>query len=304
MTENTLKRAFATTKSGSVVKSTKGLKKPIVISALHIEDNTQTQTTDAAPTKKPIVQQKRRKIQSDTSPLISAKPSINSPREDTSQQLSSVNATRPVEPHVTNAPLVSPTDGHVVTAYEPETRTTNTAAIPPPTATTSNVLEEAVAHLIAVDTTHRLAAVISVYPCPVFTPAALNEPWDPFSSLSSGIISQQVSGAAAKSIKNKFISLFPESTPNFPPPSVVAVTSIPTLRSAGLSHRKAEYIQGLAEKFVSGELDTDMLARASDDEVMERLVAVRGLGRWSVEMFSFFDMKRMDVFSTGDLGIQ
>ncbi len=76
------------------------------------------------------------------------------------------------------------------------------------------------------------------------------------------------------------------------------------LRQAGLSGRKAEYIKGLAEKFVGGELNAEMLIRAGDEEVLEKLTAVRGLGKWSVEMFACFGLKRMDVFSTGDLGVQ
>ena len=79
---------------------------------------------------------------------------------------------------------------------------------------------------------------------------------------------------------------------------------LPTLRTAGLSQRKAEYISGLAEKFTNGELSAQMLVSASDEELIEKLVAVRGLGRWSVEMFACFGLKRMDVFSTGDLGVQ
>lgn len=63
-------------------------------------------------------------------------------------------------------------------------------------------------------------------------------------------------------------------------------------------------INGLAQKFDSGELTAEMLISASDEELIEKLVAVRGLGRWSVEMFACFGLKRMDVFSTGDLGIQ
>lgn len=79
---------------------------------------------------------------------------------------------------------------------------------------------------------------------------------------------------------------------------------MPELRTAGLSQRKAEYILGLAAQFVSGELNVELLATGSDEEVMERLVQVRGLGRWSVEMFCCFGLKRTDVFSTGDLGVQ
>lgn len=90
----------------------------------------------------------------------------------------------------------------------------------------------------------------------------------------------------------------------FPSPEEVAKCDIPTLRTAGLSQRKAEYVQGLAEKFASRELSVQMLARASDEELFEKLVAVRGLGKWSVEMFAVFALKRIDVFATGDLGVQ
>lgn len=71
-----------------------------------------------------------------------------------------------------------------------------------------------------------------------------------------------------------------------------------------MSLRKAEYIQGLAAKFASGELSARILATAGDEELLERLTAVRGLGKWSVEMFACFALKRIDVFSTGDLGVQ
>lgn len=63
-------------------------------------------------------------------------------------------------------------------------------------------------------------------------------------------------------------------------------------------------IIGLAEKFVSGELSASMLATAPYEEVSQKLVAVRGLGAWSIEMFACFALKRMDVFSVGDLGVQ
>ncbi len=90
----------------------------------------------------------------------------------------------------------------------------------------------------------------------------------------------------------------------FPTPVQVAASDITILRTAGLSGRKAEYIKGLAEKFVSGELSAELLINASDGEIMEKLTAVRGLGKWSVEMFATFALKRLDVFSTGDLGVQ
>jgi hypothetical protein len=84
----------------------------------------------------------------------------------------------------------------------------------------------------------------------------------------------------------------------------VAAADLAFTRTAGLSQRKAEYIQGLAQKFASGELSARMLVEASDEELLEKLTAVRGLGRWSVEMFACFALKRADIFSTGDLGVQ
>lgn len=105
-------------------------------------------------------------------------------------------------------------------------------------------------------------------------------------------------------MRKKFTALFPESHPAFPSPAQVIAKDLPTLRTAGLSQRKAEYISGLAEKFTTGELTAQMLVSASDEDLIEKLVAVRGLGRWSVEMFACFGLKRMDVFSTGDLGVQ
>ena len=215
---------------------------------------------------------------------------------------------RPVEPHRTNATLTTPS-GTQYTTYPltfPESSPSKTG-LPRPTATTGTLLDQALAHLRNVDS--RIIPVIEQHHCHLFSPAGLAEEIDPFRSLASGIMAQQVSGAAARSIKNKFIALFHDGKgvddpAIFPTPAQVAQTDIPRLRLAGLSERKAEYIQGLAQKFVSGELSTEMLLRATDEEIMEKLTAVRGLGRWSVEMFACFGLKRMDVFSTGDLGVQ
>ena len=216
---------------------------------------------------------------------------------------------RLADPYASNATLVTP-GGTQATSYPsdiPESFPSKVGphALSEPTSTTATLLSQACAHLTSVEP--RLAPLICKHPCHIFSPSGLAEPVDPFSSLASGIMAQQVSGAAAKSIKNKFIALFNEDGPSqsiFPTPAQVAATEISRLRLAGLSQRKAEYINGLAEKFVSGEISTSMLLRASDEEVMEKLIAVRGLGRWSVEMFACFGLKRMDVFSTGDLGVQ
>ncbi|GAD95553.1 DNA-3-methyladenine glycosylase, putative [Paecilomyces variotii No. 5] len=217
---------------------------------------------------------------------------------------------RPVDPHRTNAALLTP-HGSSLVAYQPgaEDVSPSKTGLPRPAATTGNLLEKAIDHLITAEP--RLKPLIDKHPCNVFSPRGLSESVDPFQSLVSSIISQQVSGAAAKSIKNKFVSLFNSDvedevlrTRRFPTPEEVAMCDIATLRTAGLSQRKAEYIQGLAEKFATGELSAQILLKASDEELVEKLVAVRGLGKWSVEMFALFSLKRTDVFSTTDLGVQ
>lgn len=231
---------------------------------------------------------------------------------------------RLADPNRTNAVLRSPKTSRVIapTSVEPIPSKLSSRGVKPatgptkitPTITSSNILEEACAHLIKIDA--RMKPLIDQHTCRIFTPAGLTEQVDPFEALCSGIISQQVSGAAAKSIKARFINLYnpqleidalPDAevvAPRFPTPDQVAATSIETLRTAGLSQRKAEYLQGLSEKFASGELTAQMLADAPYEEVFEKLIAVRGLGKWSVEMFACFALKRLDVFSTGDLGVQ
>lgn len=217
-----------------------------------------------------------------------------------------------VQPHHTHTPLRSPgassssTCSTVLTGSSSQAQLMNQHS----SSTTDDLLKQACDHLINVDA--RLEPLIQKYPCPIFSPDGLAEKIDPFQSLCSGIISQQISGAAATSVKKKFVGLFhsdsldnePHGAEQFPSPLEVAACDIPFLRGAGLSQRKAEYIKGLAEHFVCGNLSTEILIKASDEEVLQRLTAVRGLGKWSVEMFACFGLKRMDVFSTGDLGVQ
>lgn len=216
---------------------------------------------------------------------------------------------RPADPHRTNAPLVTPMGSRLVSSSAAADQSPSRDGGVLQNTTTAHILEDACAHLVSAEP--RLKPLIEKHPCHVFSPDALAEECNPFISLCSGIMAQQVSGAAASSIKKKFIGLFSgpgsqsqDASNAFPTPQQVIACSIPYLRQAGLSERKAEYIWGLAEKFASGELRAAMLMKASDDEVMEKLTAVRGLGRWSVEMFACFGLKRLDIFSTGDLGIQ
>lgn len=210
---------------------------------------------------------------------------------------------RKASPHITNVPLHTPS-GAQLTAGPPVSSQLQLSATQDIT-TTENLLERACAHLLAADP--RLKPAIDAHYCHVFSPEGLAEEVDPFRSLCSGIMAQQVSGAAASAIKKRFVALFNDddgSTPAFPTPAQVAASDVPRLKLAGLSGRKAEYIILLAEKFESGELSATMLAAASDDEVLEKLTACKGLGKWSVEMFACFALKRMDILSTGDLGVQ
>lgn len=90
----------------------------------------------------------------------------------------------------------------------------------------------------------------------------------------------------------------------FPTPAQVAACPVTTLRAAGLSQRKAEYVQDLATRFTDGRLSARALIDMSDEEVMKALIEVRGIGRWTVEMFMIFTLRRPDVLPCGDLGIQ
>ncbi|GAO52560.1 DNA glycosylase [Saitoella complicata NRRL Y-17804] len=176
-----------------------------------------------------------------------------------------------------------------------------------PPLTHASCLPQAYAHLTKIDP--RFAQLIEAHPCRPFTDEALREQIDPFRTLVTGVLSQQVSGAAAKSIGRKFVALFlgheQEAEEGFfPTPAQVLEKDIPTLRTAGLSQRKAEYVLDIAARFADGRLSTSILADGTDEEVIKTLTAVRGLGVWSAEMFLMFALKRTDVLSTGDLGIQ
>ncbi|CCU78221.1 DNA-3-methyladenine glycosylase [Blumeria hordei DH14] len=170
----------------------------------------------------------------------------------------------------------------------------------------TDILEKAIVHLISVEP--KLKNIIEQYPCDLFSPESIGCKVEPFKALSCSIISQQVSTAAAKSIQNRFVALFNpltrDTTHNFPAPSQIYRTSHSLLRTAGLSLRKTEYIKDLAEKFCTGEIDATMLHNAPYEQVYDTLIKVRGLGKWSIEMFACFGLKHIDIFSTGDLGIQ
>jgi DNA-3-methyladenine glycosylase II len=130
---------------------------------------------------------------------------------------------------------------------------------------------------------------------------AEERPNDAYGALLRAIVGQQLSTKAARTIYLRVIDLFGGETPA---PGQLLEASEADLRGAGLSGRKVEYIQDLARHMLSGELELDRLGELGDEEAIEEIVAVRGLGRWTAEMFLIFHLERPDVLSGGDLGIR
>ena len=122
-----------------------------------------------------------------------------------------------------------------------------------------------------------------------------------FQALTRSIVYQQLSGKAAGTIHARFNALYPD---NAPTPEAVLTTSDETLRSVGLSRQKVAYIRDLASKVVSGELPLDAVEHMTDDDLIEHLVQVKGIGRWTAQMFLMFRLGRRDVLPELDIGIQ
>ena len=142
---------------------------------------------------------------------------------------------------------------------------------------------------------------------------------DPFRSLARSIVFQQITGKAAATIFDRFVALFgitpdghgrPRSDPDwrtvaqpFPSPAAVLAMDDDTLRSAGLSRQKVASIRSLAEHFASGELGQEQFETWPDEDVITHLTRVRGIGRWTAEMFLIFHLNRPDVLPMNDVGI-
>ena len=126
-------------------------------------------------------------------------------------------------------------------------------------------------------------------------------PADAYGSLLRMIVGQQVSTKAARAIYLRVLDLFGGVTPS---PEELLEATEEGLRGAGLSGRKVEYIRDLASHVLSGELELDRIATLGDEEAIAEISAVRGLGRWTAEMFLLFHLGRPDVISGGDLGIR
>ncbi|MCC7010475.1 MAG: DNA-3-methyladenine glycosylase 2 family protein [Acidobacteria bacterium] len=157
-------------------------------------------------------------------------------------------------------------------------------------------LESACAHLIRRDP--RLGALIRrVGPCRL----GEGRSRAPFAALVRAILWQQLSGKAAETIHGRVLALL-GGHERLTPPALLAVDP-EHLRAAGVSRPKIAYLRDLAERVHDGRLDLDALEHAPDEDVVAAITAVKGLGRWSAEMFLMFRLNRPDVFPVTDLGI-
>lgn len=125
---------------------------------------------------------------------------------------------------------------------------------------------------------------------------------DYFLALCEAIISQQLSAKAAETIAKRFLALYPKEEIDFNP-NIVLSTPLEKITSVGISRSKASYIKDLAEKFDQVFLTQDF-SPLTDEEIISKITIIKGIGRWTAEMFLIFSLNRLDVLPTGDLGIK
>jgi DNA-3-methyladenine glycosylase II len=124
---------------------------------------------------------------------------------------------------------------------------------------------------------------------------------DAFSVLVYSIIGQQISGYAARAIAGRLTDRYGGRMPT---PEQLLAEDPASLKEVGLSRMKVEYLRSLAEQIISGKLQVDRLQALSDDEVRTQIMASKGLGRWTADMFLLINLERPDVLPVGDLGIR
>jgi DNA-3-methyladenine glycosylase II len=123
---------------------------------------------------------------------------------------------------------------------------------------------------------------------------------DPFTSLTRAIVFQQLAGRAAAAIYGRFVTAIGGSVRA----QAILATSPDALRGAGLSGAKATSLIDLATKTLDGSVPLEGIEAFGDDEIIERLTTVRGIGRWTAEMFLLFELQRPDVWPVDDLGVR
>ena len=137
---------------------------------------------------------------------------------------------------------------------------------------------------------------------PQFGEGRLQSRGDAFTTLARSIVGQQISVKAAQSVWDRFVELVKEQSTRLAPASVLALEA-DVMRSAGLSARKVEYLSDLAQHFESGTVHVRQWQQMDDEAIIEELVAIRGIGRWTAEMFLIFHLMRPNVLPLDDLGL-
>ena len=122
---------------------------------------------------------------------------------------------------------------------------------------------------------------------------------DPFAALIMSVAAQQISSKAANAIRGRIHALLEEITPDR-----IAETDVSAMRKCGLSARKAEYIKGIADAAVRGEIDFSRFHEMADEDIIDQLSSLRGIGVWTAEMLLLFSLCRPDVVSWGDHAIR
>jgi len=125
---------------------------------------------------------------------------------------------------------------------------------------------------------------------------------DPFESLLKAIIYQQLSGKSANAIYKRFLNYYNGKVPQHT--QIITTTDELFRTKIGLSYRKIEYIKDLSSRISTKRLDLSLLPTMSDEEIIAELIKVKGIGRWTAEMFLIFSLGRPDVMPLGDLGVR
>ncbi len=137
---------------------------------------------------------------------------------------------------------------------------------------------------------------------PQFGEARLQSRGDAFTTLARSIVGQQISTTAAQAVWERFAALIDAPPAKLPPADVLGL-KVEAMRAAGLSARKVEYLRDLATHFTEGQVHVRQWQHMDDEAIIDELVAIRGIGRWTAEMFLIFHLMRPNVLPVDDLGL-
>ena len=146
----------------------------------------------------------------------------------------------------------------------------------------------------------RLAPLLKKYGPPELSRYHADSP-GVFQALLRSIVYQQLSGHAARAIHGRVLALFPKRKPT---PELLLKIRAPKLRKAGLSIQKIAYVRDLAKKCIDGTIDSKHFSKMTSQEIVEHLVAVKGVGEWTAHMVLIFTLGRLDILPVGDLAIR